>query len=176
MKWGHEADAKLLAAVIRIHNIKLDYPALAAAMGDDCTSKALMHRFAKLKSVANGIGTLDSATPTTTPAKRGRAKKTTTGATENGNVDDVDDEEEDATPAKKRGVKRVANGGDYEVTPVKKPRAKRGAKAAAKKQEESDGEDGAGVDEGDDGEYLPLGQEIKIEDGVIKLQQGGEED
>jgi len=130
-----------------------------------------MHRFAKLKGVANGTDSLNN-TPTTTPAKRGRPPKktaTATGVAEGGN-DAVDDEEHD-NPAKKRGVKRNADAsGDDDATPAKKPRAKRARKPAAKKEEsvtevEEDGDEG-----------FPLDQEIKIEEGIIKVQQGGEED
>jgi hypothetical protein len=32
MKWGPEADAKLFAAVMKVHQIKLDYAALATEM------------------------------------------------------------------------------------------------------------------------------------------------
>jgi len=32
MKWGPEADAKLFAAVMKVHQIKLDYQALATEM------------------------------------------------------------------------------------------------------------------------------------------------
>ena len=124
-----------------------------------------MHRFAKLKDVAKGTASLDN-TPGTTPAKRKRGrsfKKTTTGAAENGN-DDVDDEEPEATPAKKRGVKRAADAnGDDDAIAVMKPRAKRGRKPAVKKEESS-------TEVEDDGtEDLPLDVEIKIDNGVIKV-------
>ncbi|CAD6575514.1 MAG: hypothetical protein ASARMPREDX12_002333 [Alectoria sarmentosa] len=52
MQWGHDADAKLFMHVLKIHNVKLDFPALAMAMGNDVTPKAITHRIAKLRSMA----------------------------------------------------------------------------------------------------------------------------
>lgn len=153
-----------------------------------CTPKALTHRIAKLKSVANGTGSLDN-TPNTTPSKRGRPKKLIATAAENGTGtghDDVDDDEE-FTPVKKRGVKRTSDPDD-DATPVKKARGKRAGKVKKEEKEEngekgevemgeSDGDALEGVEEGTEGmEDLPLGQMVKVENGVITVAAAGEED
>ncbi|KAF2094011.1 hypothetical protein NA57DRAFT_81014 [Rhizodiscina lignyota] len=56
VKWDAEADAKLFAAFIKVHNVKIDYEALAREMGPDCTAKAIMHRIGKIKGPAGAKG------------------------------------------------------------------------------------------------------------------------
>lgn len=183
-----------------------------------CTPKALTHRIAKLKSVANGTGSLDN-TPAATPSKRGRPKKPLAPAAENGTgTGDAVDDDEEFSPAKKRGGKRASDPADG-ATPVKKARGQRagtGKKATEVKKEEkeekeekgevemgeSDGDALEGVEEGMEGmegtegmeaveegmkglegtegteavEDLPMGQVVKVENGVITLAAAGEED
>ncbi|KAI9714715.1 MAG: hypothetical protein M1820_000004 [Bogoriella megaspora] len=50
MSWDASADAKLFAAVLKIHDVRPDYQQLAAEMGPDCTPKAVQHRFATIKA------------------------------------------------------------------------------------------------------------------------------
>ncbi|KAI9680343.1 MAG: hypothetical protein M1829_001229 [Trizodia sp. TS-e1964] len=56
--------------VLKIHNIKLDYAALAQAMGENVTAKAIIHRITKLKAIAAA----DDPDPSTPGAKAGKAK------------------------------------------------------------------------------------------------------
>ncbi|KAJ1714823.1 hypothetical protein AFCA_001395 [Aspergillus flavus] len=44
-----QADAKLLVGIITLHNVKLDYKALAEYMGQGCTSSAIQHRVQRIK-------------------------------------------------------------------------------------------------------------------------------
>ncbi|KAF2142745.1 uncharacterized protein K452DRAFT_297282 [Aplosporella prunicola CBS 121167] len=76
MQWNHEADAKLLAAILKVHSFSVSYQALAEEMGQDCTPKAVTHRIAKLKAIAKGSGNTSASAPSTprkprTPAKKG---------------------------------------------------------------------------------------------------------
>jgi len=93
---------------------------------------------------------------------------------------------------KKRGVKRTSDAEGDAVTPVKKARGARAGKAKKEVKEEvekgevevgeSDGDALEGVEEGMDGAEgmgmgeLPLGREIKVENGVITVRVAGEED
>ncbi|KAL2050878.1 hypothetical protein ABVK25_008776 [Lepraria finkii] len=85
MQWGPDVDAKLFMYVLKIHNVKLDYQALAMAMGNDVTPKAIIHRIAKLRQAANEHSSPSaSASPglglpaprTRAPNKRPRAPAT----------------------------------------------------------------------------------------------------
>ncbi|KAF3918931.1 hypothetical protein ABW20_dc0106249 [Dactylellina cionopaga] len=63
-------------AVLKVHSLKLNYEAIANLMGEDCTSKAISHRIAKLKNLGGDVGS-PSSTPNTptkpkTPSKRKR--------------------------------------------------------------------------------------------------------
>ncbi|KAK3170004.1 hypothetical protein OEA41_009389 [Lepraria neglecta] len=90
MQWGPEVDAKLFMYVLKIHNVKLDYQALALAMGNDVTPKAITHRIARLRQVADKhCFPTASASPglglpvprTRAPNKRPRAPATTAKTT-----------------------------------------------------------------------------------------------
>ncbi|KAI5787238.1 hypothetical protein EDC01DRAFT_779675 [Geopyxis carbonaria] len=52
MQWNDQADARLFSNVLRIHVVKLDYHALAKAMGNGVTPKAISHRISKIKEKA----------------------------------------------------------------------------------------------------------------------------
>ncbi|KAI9784685.1 MAG: hypothetical protein M1816_000750 [Peltula sp. TS41687] len=84
MTWNDKADVRLFIALLKVHAIKPDYPALAQAMGPDCTAKAIMHRVTKLRSIAaeaeNGGGSVASSSAPTTP-KKPRGAKATNGGT-----------------------------------------------------------------------------------------------
>ncbi|TKA63233.1 hypothetical protein B0A49_08466 [Cryomyces minteri] len=53
MVWNAQADAKLFAAVLKVHDLKLDKEALAQEMGPDCTAYAIAHRIKKIKTDAS---------------------------------------------------------------------------------------------------------------------------
>ncbi|KAI9825237.1 MAG: hypothetical protein M1832_001271 [Thelocarpon impressellum] len=50
--WNDRQDVRLFINVLKVHSVKLDYAALAAAMGQGVTGKAISHRIAKLRSIA----------------------------------------------------------------------------------------------------------------------------
>ncbi|MCJ1450343.1 hypothetical protein MMC28_000674 [Mycoblastus sanguinarius] len=52
MTWDGTADLKLLSAILTIHELKIDYPAVAALLGDNCTVRAVQERIKKLKKDA----------------------------------------------------------------------------------------------------------------------------
>ncbi|KAL7270333.1 hypothetical protein RUND412_006969 [Rhizina undulata] len=52
MQWNDHADARLFANVLKLHVVKLDYPALAKSMGEGVTPKAISHRISKIKEKA----------------------------------------------------------------------------------------------------------------------------
>ncbi|KAI9774807.1 MAG: hypothetical protein M1840_000023 [Geoglossum simile] len=52
IRWNAQADVKLFINVLNIHNIKIDYNALADAMGENVTAKAITHRISKLRQIA----------------------------------------------------------------------------------------------------------------------------
>ncbi|KAE9963351.1 hypothetical protein EG328_011494 [Venturia inaequalis] len=143
MNWGPEADAKLFAAVLKVHDIKVNYAALAAEMGSDCTAKAITHRIAKIKSDGKASSTGAASTPTTpkraratktvstpkTPltAGRERSRRASVKATNYAQSDDDDSED---------GVKRDADAGEGEESPSKK------MKREVVEEGEFEGEDG----------------------------------
>ncbi|KAI9827369.1 MAG: hypothetical protein M1826_006294 [Phylliscum demangeonii] len=113
IKWNERADSELFMHVLKIHNIKLDYQALADAMGSGCTSNAISHRISRLKSMAAGDeGTTSSAgstpiKPQATPKSRKRTK------------DEADAGEEDEV-GRDISVSKVVDGKD--AIKVKKPK------------------------------------------------------
>ncbi|KAL2350468.1 hypothetical protein BJ546DRAFT_1068098 [Cryomyces antarcticus] len=72
MVWNAQADAKLFAAVLKIHDIKLDKEALAQEMGPDCTAYAIAHRIKKIKTDASA--TADDV-PAPPPASMTKTKR-----------------------------------------------------------------------------------------------------
>ncbi|KAK3053767.1 hypothetical protein LTR09_005047 [Extremus antarcticus] len=125
MIWNAEADAKLMAKVIQICNVKLDAAQMrdvAASMGTDCTAKAISHRLTHFRK----LGGTDAATKaaatkgktaakpnkvTKTPAKgkgkksKAEVKRTPSAAAEG--------EEEYATPPPTTRVKRAGAKRNY---------------------------------------------------------------
>ncbi|RAL01236.1 uncharacterized protein BO80DRAFT_444682 [Aspergillus ibericus CBS 121593] len=79
MFWTAEANSKLFVGVLdqMRGKLKLDYEALAAHMGSDCTACAVEQHIVKLKRQANSFsagaakgGSSNKSTPTGTPKKR----------------------------------------------------------------------------------------------------------
>ncbi|KAE8388307.1 hypothetical protein BDV23DRAFT_185527 [Aspergillus alliaceus] len=65
IKWGEQADARLLVGIITLHSFKLDHKALAEFMGQDCTASAIQHRVQRIKEmVRNSSPTKDTAAAT----------------------------------------------------------------------------------------------------------------
>lgn len=156
MQWGPDADAKLFMHVLRIHNVKLDYTALAMAMGNDVTPKALTHRIAKLRSMAQDASTpvagSTSGLSLPEPNKRNttakRAPRATTAAP---------DKKGTATAANKApiggGTKRTATGA------VKDGNGKGNGKKASGGSPLQNG--GDGDEEGDEGVVERSGKKVK---------------
>ncbi|KAI9835956.1 MAG: hypothetical protein M1837_003568 [Sclerophora amabilis] len=129
MHWNDQADARLFTHTLKIHNVKLDYPALAAAMGEGVTPKAIQHRIQKLRAFAaneeNGVPYskskknqtgIEPNSPPETPQKATKsgaagAKSKTPSSTSsfpNSNGNDGN------------GKKRTRDEGDVNCTPSKK--------------------------------------------------------
>ncbi|RAL12067.1 uncharacterized protein BO97DRAFT_70054 [Aspergillus homomorphus CBS 101889] len=126
MAWNDTADAKLLLAVLRTTNVKLDHLRIAQYMGPGCTVYAIQHRLRVLKERAftgpalplrlvEGYGSCDptsEGTPTSEPKrKRGRPRKV--------KEEDGVDAETPMDPKKEGRAKRVkteeAEDGDQRV-------------------------------------------------------------
>ncbi|KAF2238535.1 hypothetical protein EV356DRAFT_528992 [Viridothelium virens] len=69
MTWDSHADARLFAAVLKTADVKLNYQALAAEMGPECTPKAIMHRIGGIKARGREGPTAPSKPSTPTPTK-----------------------------------------------------------------------------------------------------------
>ncbi|KAI9653854.1 MAG: hypothetical protein M1821_006885 [Bathelium mastoideum] len=144
MTWNAEADARLFAAVLKVHSIKPDYAALALEMGPECTPKAVSHRFAHLKS-KNGVSGGGSgggstpatpatprkrnngakATPANTPAKRAAASKKKQPLHNNNNNDDDDDDDEEESEGKLSIEPKIKPDPDASTAPRVSPRSTR---------------------------------------------------
>ncbi|KAF8540765.1 hypothetical protein BDD12DRAFT_804269 [Trichophaea hybrida] len=112
MQWNDQADARLFANVLKLHVVKLDYLALAKAMGNGTislplttcrsltppgvTPKAISHRIAKIKEKANAYKrnnpyAFDPEPPEGSPSKRSKkSKKGKNGKGEELEDDDID--------------------------------------------------------------------------------------
>ncbi|KAK5053965.1 hypothetical protein LTR84_001927 [Exophiala bonariae] len=126
MVWNSDADARLFAAVLATSDVKVNYAAVAAMMGNDCTAKAVTHRIGNIKKVAGSTITNDgdasaTGTPkTTTPKGRKRATKTN----------------DDSTPSKKSKVAATTT-----PKPTKKDAPSTPAVVKEEKAEDTDTED-----------------------------------
>ncbi|MCJ1432098.1 hypothetical protein MMC27_001454 [Xylographa pallens] len=72
---------QLLAHILRLHPIKLDYDALAEAMGPECTAKAVQRQILRMKNAGNGVAAVDDEPEATAEAQgpvtaKKRARKT----------------------------------------------------------------------------------------------------
>lgn len=82
--WTAENDRKILLAVIAQFSGVIDNVAVAAAIGDNCTERAVVERLKKLKKMSKGDDTVSTpSTPTQTkrhatssPTKRKRDDRT----------------------------------------------------------------------------------------------------
>ncbi|KAI9699442.1 MAG: hypothetical protein M1836_003053 [Candelina mexicana] len=85
MTWDGDADQQLLLSILATHAIKVDFDAIAARVGPQCTPRAAQERIKKLKKMAKDRGFVVSgaatvSTGTTTAAGTPKKRKTTTGA------------------------------------------------------------------------------------------------
>ncbi|KAF3479817.1 uncharacterized protein GIQ15_06793 [Arthroderma uncinatum] len=108
--WDDAADAKLLFAIITTSVTKIDFPAVAKVMGNECTTNAIHKRLARIKSkMTPSDGDVSSAPTTPIKPKRGRPPKKSAEGDESGL-----DANDDAKPAKKvkRGGKTMSEDSD----------------------------------------------------------------
>lgn len=114
MNWNSEADAKLFTEILVQFDLKFTkeiLASLAAAMGPDCTPKAISEHVRVIRNKVKGAGTSAPATPTkaakTTPA---RGKKSTPKSKLASSVNDSPSDNEEVLPmtptAAKAGKKR----------------------------------------------------------------------
>lgn len=158
---------------MKVHNIKPDYAALAAEMGEDVTPKAITHQFARLKSLGKGAANTSSPargkssannsprTPGKTSAgvnKRiNKAKKPTTPSNKDVDEDDDDTAGHDATNYDEMD----ADGAEPEVPSpgVDRSDFKRAASVNGKRSYVEDASE-------DEGEVTPTAQRVKREDSI----------
>ncbi|EME82184.1 uncharacterized protein MYCFIDRAFT_83566 [Pseudocercospora fijiensis CIRAD86] len=75
MDWTPQAEAKLIAAIFQVCDIKIssaEYAALAKIMGPECTPKAITHRVTKLKLAGAEDSGVEMAKKVTKKKKKGR--------------------------------------------------------------------------------------------------------
>ncbi|KIW32130.1 uncharacterized protein PV07_03700 [Cladophialophora immunda] len=138
MTWDADADARLFAAVLATSEIKIDYTAVAARMGNGCTAKAVTHRVTNIKNKAKSLEADGDAAPAAPPAANGSRKRGPKAKTKPEKANDSEDEAKPAAKKRKteNGVKAVAAG---------RASAKKAAPPPApkvKKEEEEDSESG----------------------------------
>lgn len=72
VQWGPINDQKILLALIPQIQGKIDYVAIATAIGEGCTERAVVERVKALKQMAkSGDGSGTSSAPVTPKRKRG---------------------------------------------------------------------------------------------------------
>lgn len=65
-----DANSQLLLSILAVHDIKVDFEAVAALMGPNCTSRAVQEQLKKLKKLASTKA--NGASPTAAVAKVSR--------------------------------------------------------------------------------------------------------
>ncbi|KAM0719171.1 hypothetical protein Q7P37_005076 [Cladosporium fusiforme] len=103
--WNAETEAKLLAGLFKVCDIKVSgdqLKELAKIIGPDCTPKAITHRISKIRNAAGALNVGDGgdahvATPKSSKkgakGAKGSAKKRKAAGSEDEAVDDDDGEE-----------------------------------------------------------------------------------
>ncbi|RMX84653.1 hypothetical protein D0869_04411 [Hortaea werneckii] len=79
MKWDAEVDRKLFLGVLKVHDIKINYQALAQFMTTDSvkpTALGIQNRMSKLKSMVKSSSPTADATPSVKSSSRKRGKPT----------------------------------------------------------------------------------------------------
>ncbi|GAB1742768.1 hypothetical protein NU219Hw_g8479t1 [Hortaea werneckii] len=82
MKWDAEADRKLFLGVLKVHDIKINYQALAQFMATDTakpTALGIQNRMSKLKSMVKSSSPTADTTPSVKSNSRKRGKPTDDG-------------------------------------------------------------------------------------------------
>ncbi|KAI9853153.1 MAG: hypothetical protein M1838_000009 [Thelocarpon superellum] len=75
VRWDDHAHVRLLINILKVHEVKLDYNALAAAMGEGCTAKAISHRIFKLRKEAESADGSVPRTPQKEPKSAAKVMK-----------------------------------------------------------------------------------------------------
>ncbi|KAK2830994.1 hypothetical protein FQN49_007109 [Arthroderma sp. PD_2] len=73
--WNEAADAKLLFAILKTTQAKIDYAAVAEIIGNDCTPIAIQRRLAKIKSKAAATTGSGGNSSPATPKRASKATK-----------------------------------------------------------------------------------------------------
>ncbi|ETI21956.1 hypothetical protein G647_06026 [Cladophialophora carrionii CBS 160.54] len=130
MVWNDEADARLFTAVLATTDVKIDWKAVAALMGPECTPKALTHRITTIKKKA---GILSNGSSTATPASatpaapvsgkpanpRKRAAKSDATANADSSVKGaMEDDADDGAPTAKKGKTKDTRKGFKKCAPA----------------------------------------------------------
>ncbi|MCJ1387212.1 hypothetical protein MMC18_000052 [Xylographa bjoerkii] len=143
MIWTDQARAELFGHIIRIHNVKINYDLVVAAMGPECTKNAIMHQVQKLKTVNDDAATPGEEAEATgeamelvTPKKRGRKPK---------------------ADGAKTPTRRAKNGGKLVGIGAK---ASQAAKLKAAAEAATDGDD-------EEEEESPVTKKVKFEDEIV---------
>ncbi|KAA6409780.1 MAG: hypothetical protein FRX48_06392 [Lasallia pustulata] len=152
MSWTNGENIRLLLNILRIHEIKLDYEALATATGPGVTAIAIRKHIQKLKEKTekgdtdpSSAAPADGTTPKGTPKKAPKAPTKATGTKTPTSA---------AKTSVKKGTKRGANGNP---------------KDTGESQDAADsGEKELNV------EMMEEGKRIKLEDGKFLLNEGAE--
>ncbi|KAK4540940.1 hypothetical protein LTR36_008448 [Oleoguttula mirabilis] len=177
MIWNAEADAKLMATVLQVCDVKLTqqhYDVVAKTMG--CTPKALKHRMQKIRNAGKeGQDDDDDAgedTAKTKPVKAAKATKAAVAAGGKKKVGSGGGKKQAArTPSPAADDEEQADGA---LTPPPSNRPKRGG--SKRDYAQLAGEDGSDDEEDGDG----MGKKVKIEVGEdigegLRMANEGEE-
>ncbi|KAK3713916.1 hypothetical protein LTR37_008166 [Vermiconidia calcicola] len=174
MNWTAEADAKLMATIVQVCNVRLtgdQMKEVANAMGSECTPKAITHRMAHFRKLGGTGKEVKAADGEEKPKKAAtKAKKTTAASKKNGSKGtNVKKEDADRTPS-------PAGDGDGQLTPPDTGRSKRaGSKRNYAELAGENNSDDDADEEQDDG----LDKKVKIEVGEDigeGLRQGAEDE
>ncbi|WEW56383.1 hypothetical protein PRK78_001826 [Emydomyces testavorans] len=111
MQWNHQADARLLVAIIKT-GPKLNLKAIAEFMGDDCTEYALQHRIRKLQKLAASKSDASAPATPTKGTPRSKSANSTPGTA--GKKRKAAVKEEDETDVKKESPKKKVKREEYD--------------------------------------------------------------
>ncbi|KIX95618.1 uncharacterized protein Z520_08738 [Fonsecaea multimorphosa CBS 102226] len=146
MTWDADADARLFAAVLATSEIKIDYPAVAARMGNGCSAKAVTHRITNIKNKAKSLEDGDAPLPTPA-ASNGAAGGRKRGPNKAKSTKANDSEDADGAAAKPAAKKRKTTANGAKSAGTKKATAPEAAEPVKKDEEEDENDEAVGSDE-----------------------------
>ncbi|KAI9800452.1 MAG: hypothetical protein M1833_003338 [Piccolia ochrophora] len=151
MTWDDDANKRLVATLLAVHEFKVDYAAMASMMeqrwGYEVTAKAITHRITALKAFgkqsANGSTPATPKTPKTPKAKAAngtpKTKTASTGKGKKRTAAEANEDDDGFNPGN-----GYANGDGFvkEESPSKKPKI---VKEEIELESEEDGDENGGV-------------------------------